>query len=135
MKSLSCSTFLPDQKGSARSNVGLFLDLKEVSTLFSPGEMKKITPQKLKQQPIGAGIGHALFFVAADLFQNEFWGEAAPGDPRGKLGGVGSTEHAVAGLLVFPESVFLPHPLLEAIQASAFSTSEGKSRMRMNAPF
>ena len=64
---LSCSTFLPEQEGSARSNVGLFLDLEEVSTLFSPGEMKKITPQKLKQQPIGAGIGYALFFVAADL--------------------------------------------------------------------
>jgi len=85
-------------------------------------------PKKLKEEPIGALVGHAFLFVPLDLPIDLNRGNTPTRQPGRKLGGIIRPHQSVTGLLVLFQTPPLPRPFVHPFPALLLATLKIKNR-------
>ena len=88
-----------------------------------------ISPNQLKNQPIGAVVFDTLFLVPLHFFVDAARGNAAERKPGRQFGTVIHADKPVACLLVVFEKVFFPKIGLEPLLRSRFSPANVQPRL------
>ena len=99
--------------------------MKDRVTVLRGVEAEEISPEELKDEPVGRLVLHALLLVLGALGCHEPRRKAPVREPRGKLARVVCAEHAVSRLKVGAEAVGIPNVVLETREGGTLAAREG----------
>ena len=109
----------------------------DAAALEQPGadsgsqEAKVVSPDQLKDEPVGRVVLHTLALVFANLLPDPTGRDAASGQPWRELCGVVRADQTVAGLLVAGDRIALPEVGIQPRHRRVFSPLKGHHAARV----